>query len=154
LVRQYEGTVRTDQAQVDNAQLQLTYARITAPVSGRLGLRQVDPGNIVHAADTNGVVVITQIQPMTVVFTLAQDNLPAVLQRMRTGAKLPVESWDREFRTRLASGELQSVDNQIDPTTGTVKLKAQFANADGALFANQFVNARMLLETRSGVVTI
>jgi membrane fusion protein, multidrug efflux system len=155
LVRQYEGTIRADQAQVDSARLQLTYARITAPLTGRLGLRQVDPGNIVHASDANGVVVITQIQPVSVIFTVAQDSLQAVLQRMRAGgAALPVEVWDRDFRSRLASGALLTVDNQIDPTTGTVKLKAQFANADLALFPNQFVNARMLLDTRRGVVTI
>jgi multidrug efflux system membrane fusion protein len=154
LVQQYEGTVRTDKALVDNARLQLSYARITAPISGRLGLRQTDPGNIVHAADANGVVVITEVQPITVVFTLPQDNLPAVLQRMKGNAKLAVEAWDRGFRARLASGELLTVDNVIDITTGTVKLKAKFANADLALFANQFVNARMLLDTRSGVLTI
>jgi multidrug efflux system membrane fusion protein len=155
LVRQYEGTVRTDQAQVDNARLQLTYARITAPLSGRLGLRQVDAGNIVHASDANGVVVITQIQPVTVVFTIPQDSLQPVLQRLKGGgAALPVEAWDRESRNRLASGELLTVDNVIDPATGTVKLKAQFANNDLALFPNQFVNARMLLDTRRGVVTI
>jgi multidrug efflux system membrane fusion protein len=154
LVRQYEGTVRTDQALVDNARLQLSYARITAPISGRLGLRQVDQGNVVHAADANGVVVITEVQPITVVFTLPQDNLPAVLQRVKGNAKLAVEAWDRGFRARLASGEFLTVDNVIDVTTGTVKLKAKFANTDLALFPNQFVNARMLLDTRSGVVTI
>ena len=154
LVRQYEGTARTDQAMVDNARLQLTYARITAPISGRLGLRQVDPGNIVHAADANGVVVITEIQPVTVVFALPQDNLPAVLQRVKGNARLAVEAWDRGFRVKLGAGELLTVDNVIDVTTGTVKLKAKFANADLALFPNQFVNARMLLDTRKGVVTI
>jgi multidrug efflux system membrane fusion protein len=154
LVRQYEGAVRTDQAMVDNGRLQLSYARITAPISGRLGLRQTDPGNIVHAADASGVVVITEVQPITVVFTLPQDNLPAVLQRMKGSAKLAVEAWDRGFRAKLASGELLTVDNVIDITTGTVKLKAKFANTDLALFANQFVNARMLLDTRKGVITI
>jgi len=154
LVLQYEGTVRSDQAMVDNARLQLSYARITAPISGRLGLRQVDPGNIVHAADANGVVVITEIQPVTVVFTLPQDNLPALMQRVKSNAKLAVEAWDRGFRAKLGSGELLTVDNVIDITTGTVKLKAKFANADLALFPNQFVNARMLLDTRKGVVTI
>jgi len=154
LVLQYEGTVRSDQAMVDNARLQLSYARITAPISGRLGLRQVDPGNIVHAADANGVVVITEIQPVTVVFTLPQDNLPALMQRVKSNAKLAVEAWDRGFRVKLGSGELLTVDNVIDITTGTVKLKAKFANADLALFPNQFVNARMLLDTRKGVVTI
>jgi len=154
LVLQYEGTVRTDQASVQNARLQLTYARITAPISGRLGLRQVDPGNVVHAADASGLVVITEIQPVTVIFTLPQDSLQEVLQRMKGGTSLPVEAWDRGFRTRLASGELLTVDNQIDATTGTVKLKAKFPNADLALFPNQFVNARMLLDTRRGVISI
>ena len=154
LVQQYEGTVRSDQAMVDNARLQLSYARITAPISGRLGLRQVDPGNIVHAADANGVVVITEVQPITVVFTLPQDNLPALMLRVKSNARLAVEAWDRGFRTKLASGELLTVDNVIDVTTGTVKLKAKFANGDFALFPNQFVNARMLLDTRKGVITI
>ena len=154
LVQQYEGTVRTDQAMVDNARLQLSYARITAPISGRLGLRQVDPGNIVHAADANGVVVITEVQPITVVFTLPQDNLPAVMQRMKSNAKLAVEAWDRGFKVKLGSGELVTVDNLIDVTTGTVKLKAKFVNGDLALFPNQFVNARMLLDTRKGVIII
>src|SRR5262245_51620208 len=154
LVRQYEGAVRPDQAAVDNAKLQLSYARITAPITGRLGLRQVDAGNIVHASDANGVVLITEVQPITVVFTLPQDNLPAVMQRVRGNARLAVEAWDRGFRTKLASGELLTVDNVIDITTGTVRLKAKFANADLALFPNQFVNARMLLDTRSGVLTI
>jgi membrane fusion protein, multidrug efflux system len=154
LVQQYEGTVRTDQAVVDNARLQLSYARITAPISGRLGLRQVDQGNIVHAADANGVVLITEVQPVTVIFTLPQDNLPAVMQRVKSNAKLAVEAWDRGFRTKLASGDLLTVDNVIDITTGTVKLKAKFANADLALFPNQFVNARMLLDTRKGVIII
>jgi multidrug efflux system membrane fusion protein len=154
LVLQYEGTVRSDQAMVDNARLLLSYARITAPISGRLGLRQVDPGNIVHAADANGVVVITEVQPITVVFTLPQDNLPALMLRVKSNAKLAVEAWDRGFRAKLGSGELLTVDNVIDITTGTVKLKAKFANADLALFPNQFVNARMLLDTRKGVLTI
>jgi multidrug efflux system membrane fusion protein len=154
LVQQYEGTVRADKAQLDNARLQLSYARITAPISGRLGLRLVDPGNIVHAADANGVVVITEIQPITVIFTLPQDSLQALLQRLKGNARLPVEAWDRAWRNTLASGELASLDNQIDVTTGTVRLRARFANADLALFPNQFVNARMLLDTRSGVVTI
>jgi multidrug efflux system membrane fusion protein len=154
LVQQYEGAVRTDQALVDNARLQLSYARITAPISGRLGLRQVDPGNIIHAADANGVVLITEVQPVTVIFTLPQDNLPAVMQRVKSNARLAVEAWDRGFRTKLASGELLTVDNVIDVTTGTVKLKAKFANAEFALFPNQFVNARMLLDTRKGVITI
>jgi multidrug efflux system membrane fusion protein len=154
LVRQYEGTIRADQAQVDNARLQLTYARITAPISGRLGLRLVDPGNIVRSGDANGVVVITQTQPISAVFTIPQDSLPVVMKRVQSGDKLAVEAWDRENKARLAAGTLITVDNQIDPATGTVKLKAEFANADGALFPNQFVNVRMLVDTRKEVVTV
>jgi len=147
LVRQYEGAVKMDQSQIDNARLQLVYARVTAPVGGRVGLRLVDPGNIVRAGDANGLVVITQLAPTAVVFTVPQDNLPAVMKRMQSGDKPPVEAWDRELKTRLASGTLASVDNLVDPTTGTVKLKAQFANETGGLFPNQFVNIRMKLDT-------
>ena len=154
LVRQYEGTIKFDQGQIDNARLQLIYARITAPISGRLGLRLVDPGNIVRAGDANGLVVITQLQPMTAIFTIPQDNLPGVMQRLRSGEKLPVEAYDREQKKKLASGTLVSVDNQIDPATGTIKLKAQFANEDAGLFPNQFVNVRMLLDTRRGATLV
>ena len=154
LVRQYEGTVKVDQSQIDNAKLQLTYARITAPIAGRLGLRQVDPGNIVHASDANGLVVITQLQPVTAVFTIPQDNLPGVMKRLQSGERLPVEAFDREQKVRLATGTLITVDNQIDPSTGTVRLKAQFPNEDGGLFPNQFVNVRMLIDTREGVTII
>ncbi len=148
LVRQYEGTVKVDQSQIDNAKLQLTYCRITAPVGGRLGLRQVDPGNIVHAADASGLVVITQLQPITVVFTIAEDSLPQVMKKLRAGEKLAVDAYDRADKVKLASGSLLTVDNQIDPTTGTVKLKAQFANEDMSLFPNQFANVRMLLDVK------
>ncbi|TMH20083.1 MAG: MdtA/MuxA family multidrug efflux RND transporter periplasmic adaptor subunit [Betaproteobacteria bacterium] len=148
LVRQYEGTVKADQGQVDNVRLQLAYARITAPVGGRLGLRLVDPGNIVRSGDANGLVVITQLQPITVVFTIPQDNLPSLMQRLRSGERLPVEAYDRQQKVKLATGALLTVDNQIDPSTGTVKLKAQFPNEDTSLFPNQFVNVRMLLDTR------
>src|SRR6266446_235520 len=148
LVRQYEGTIKFDQGQIDNAKLQLIYARITAPISGRLGLRLVDPGNIVRAGDANGLVIITQLQPMTAIFTIPQDNLPSLMPRLRSGEKLPVEAYDREQKKKLAAGTLLTVDNQIDPATGTIKLKAQFPNADGSLFPNQFVNVRMLLDTR------
>jgi membrane fusion protein, multidrug efflux system len=148
LVRQYEGTLRANQGQIDSARLQLTYTRIVAPIGGRVGLRQVDPGNIVRASDQNGLVTITQLQPITVVYTLPQDDLPAVMKRMQTGAKLPVEVYDREQKTKLATGALLTVDNQIDPTTGTVKLKAQVPNEDGSLFPNQFVNVRMLLDVK------
>jgi multidrug efflux system membrane fusion protein len=154
LVRQYEGMVQTDRSQIDNARLQLTYARVTAPISGRLGLRQVDPGNVVRAGDANGIVVITQVQPVAVVFPIPQDNLPQVLNKSREKEKLPVEAWDRENRQKLATGTLITVDNQIDPTTGTVKLKAQFGNENGALFPNQFVNVRMLVDVRRGVTTV
>jgi multidrug efflux system membrane fusion protein len=154
LVRQYEGMVQTDRSQIDNARLQLTYARVTAPISGRLGLRQVDPGNVVRAGDVNGIVVITQVQPVAVVFPIPQDNLPQVLNKSREKEKLPVEAWDRENRQKLATGTLITVDNQIDPTTGTVKLKAQFGNENGALFPNQFVNVRMLVDVRRGVTTL
>ena len=147
LVRQYEGVVRADQGQVDNAKLQLTYCRITAPIGGRVGLRLVDVGNMVHASDTNGLVVITQLQPITVVFAVPEDNLPAILSKMKPGQKLEVEAYDREQKRRLATGALQSIDNQIDPSTGTVKLKAVFANSDNELFPNQFVNARLLVDT-------
>jgi multidrug efflux system membrane fusion protein len=147
LVRQYEGAVKVDQSQIDNARLQLAYARITAPISGRAGLRLVDPGNIVRAGDANGIVVITQLAPTSVVFTVPQDNLPAVMKRMQSGDRPPVEAWDRELKTRLATGTLASVDNLVDPATGTVKLKAQFANDESALFPNQFVNVRMKLDT-------
>jgi membrane fusion protein, multidrug efflux system len=154
LVRQYEGTVKIDQSQIDNARLQITYSRITAPIGGRIGLRQVDPGNIVRAADTNGLAVITQLQPITVIFTIPQDNLPAVLKRVQSGERLPVEAYDRDQKTRLASGTLLTVDNQIDTTTGTVRLKAEFANDDAVLFPNQFVNIRLLVDTLQGVTTV
>jgi multidrug efflux system membrane fusion protein len=147
LVRQYEGTVKFDQGQIDNIRLQLTYSRITAPVSGRLGLRLVDSGNIVRSGDANGLVVITQIQPIAAVFTIPQDNLPAVLARLRAGGALQVEAYDREQKLKLATGRLLTVDNQIDPATGTIKLKAQFPNEDGSLFPNQFINLRLHLDT-------
>ena len=127
---------------------------MTAPVGGRIGLRQVDPGNIVRAGDANGLAVITQVQPITVIFTIPQDNLPAVLKRIQTGERLPVEAFDRDQKTQLANGALLTVDNQIDTTTGTVKLKAQFANDDSRLFPNQFVNVRMLLDTLQDVTTV
>ncbi len=154
LVRQYQGVVKVDQGLVDNARLQLIYCRIAAPVGGRLGLRQLDPGNVIHASDANGLVVITQLQPITVVFTIAQDGLPAVMKRLQMGDKLPVDAYDREQKVKLDSGFLLTVDNQIDTTTGTVKLKAQFPNANLALFPNQFVNTRMLLDTKREVTVI
>lgn len=152
-VDQLEGTVRTDQAQVDNAKLNLVYTRITAPVSGRIGLRLVDIGNMVHAADTNPMLVITQLQPIAVIFTLPEDNLPAVAQHMQHGT-LAVEAYSRDDQTKLATGTLLTIDNQIDQTTGTGKLKAIFANQDNALWPNQFVNTRLLLETRKNSIVI
>ena len=154
LVRQYEGTVKNDQGQIDNAKLQLTYARITAPIGGRVGLRLVDPGNIVHANDANGLLVITQLQPITVVFAIPEDSLPPVLDKLKAGARLPVEAYDREQRQKLATGYLLTVDNQIDPTTGTVRLKAGFANDKNELFPNQFVNARLLLDVQRGATVV
>jgi multidrug efflux system membrane fusion protein len=154
LVRQYEGTVKADQGAVDNAKLQLTYSRITAPIGGIVGLRQVDPGNIVHASDTNGLVVITQIQPITVLFPIPEDNLPQVAARLKSGTPVEVEAWDRAQKTKLATGKLLTIDNQIDTTTGTVKLRAEFPNDDGALFPNQFVNIRLASETLNGATLV
>ncbi len=154
LVRQYEGALKIDQGQIDAAKLQLTYARITAPISGRVGLRQVDAGNLVRASDANGLVVITQTQPATVVFTLPEDSLPKVQKRLKSGEALPVEAFDREQKNKLAAGKLLTTDNAIDTATGTVRLKAIFANDDEALFPNQFVNARMLADTRKDAVLV
>jgi multidrug efflux system membrane fusion protein len=147
LVRQYQGTVESDQGAIDSAKLQLTYSRVTAPIAGRVGLRQVDPGNVVHASDANGIVVIAELQPISVVYPIPEDSVQRVMARMQTGESIVVEAWDRDQKTKLATGRLVSVDNQIDTTTGTVKLKAEFANANLALFPNQFVNIRMLVET-------
>ncbi|MGB5045191.1 MAG: MdtA/MuxA family multidrug efflux RND transporter periplasmic adaptor subunit, partial [Nitrospira sp.] len=154
LVRQYEGIVKADQGQIDNAKLQLTYSSIAAPINGRVGLRLVDAGNIVHANDPNGLLVITQLQPITVVFALAEDHLPAVFERLKAGKQLVVEAFDREQKRKLATGTLLTVDNQIDPTTGTVRLKAVFPNDDSSLFPNQFVNARLLLDIKQGVTVV
>jgi len=147
LVRQYEGVVKSDQSQVESARLQLTYARVTAPLSGRAGLRQVDPGNIVRTGDANGIVVIAQLAPIGVLFTVPQDSLPALMKRVQSGDTLAVEAWDRDQKVRLARGRLLAVDNLVDVATGTVKLKASFRNEDEELFPNQFVNVRLRLET-------
>jgi membrane fusion protein, multidrug efflux system len=154
LVRQYEGSVKADQGQVDNAKLQLVYSRVTAPIGGVVGLRQVDPGNIIHASDTSGLVVITQLQPITVIFPIPEDNLPQVVARLKSGTPIAVEAWDRAQRVKLATGKLLTFDNQIDTTTGTVKLRAEFANDDSTLFPNQFVNVRMSAETRTGATLV
>jgi multidrug efflux system membrane fusion protein len=144
---QAAASMKIDQAAVDSAQLQMTYSRITAPITGRVGLRIMDRGNMVHASDANGIAVITQLQPISVVFTLPEDNLQRVRKRMADGA-LPVEAYDRDLITKLSAGTLGAIDNQIDANSGTFKLKATFANDDSALFPNQFVNARLLVETR------
>lgn len=154
LVQQYEGAVLADQGQIEDARLQLAYARITAPVGGRVGLRQVDPGNIVHASDATGIVSIAQVQPIAVVFTLPEDNLPLIVQKLRAKTPIPVAAYDRQQKRLLATGSLLTVDNQIDTTTGTVKLKAQFRNEDSALFPNQFVNVRMQIDTRRDVALL
>jgi membrane fusion protein, multidrug efflux system len=154
LVTQYEGTVKIDQAAIDTAKVNLIYCHITAPVTGRVGLRQVDPGNIVHAADTNGIVIITQLQPISVVYTMPEDNIPGVMQRLQAGEKLEVDAWDRAETTKLEAGTLLTMDNQIDPTTGTVKLRAQFDNAKFIMFPSQFVNTHMLVETRHNATLI
>ncbi|MDD5240957.1 MAG: MdtA/MuxA family multidrug efflux RND transporter periplasmic adaptor subunit [Sulfuricella sp.] len=154
LVRQDEGVVQADRAQVDNAKLQLGFTRVTAPVAGRLGLRLVDAGNMVHASDATGLVVITQTQPITVIFSIPSDSLPAVIEKLQANQTLTAEAWDREGKTRLAEGKLLTADNQIDTTTGTVKLKAEFTNTDDALFPNQFVNVRLRIETRHDAILV
>lgn len=153
-VTQFEGGIKTDQAQIDSAKLNLTYCHITAPITGRIGLRLVDTGNIVHANDANGLLVITQLQPITVIFTVAEDQLPPVRAKMRAGQHLTVEALSRDLNTRLGRGTLSTLDNQIDQTTGTLKLRATFDNQDDALFPNQFVNARLLVEEKRGVTLL
>lgn len=154
LVGQYQGTIQTNQAAVNDAKLNLDFTRIRAPIAGRLGLRQLDIGNLVAANDTNALVVITQVQPITVAFTLPESELTPVLARYRSGAKLTVEAWDRGDTRKQATGVLGSLDNQIDTTTGTLKFKARFDNQDEALFPNQFVNVRLLSDTLKGVVLV
>lgn len=147
LVAQYEGSLRQDEANVNSAKLNLTWAKVTAPISGTVGLRLVDPGNIVHASDQNGMVVITQLQPITALFTIPEDSLPQVMKKLRAGVRLPVDAYNRDNSVKLASGEFQTVDNQIDNTTGTSKLKAVFPNKDFTLFPQQFVNIRLKVDT-------
>jgi len=151
---QFQGAIQADQAAIDSAKLQLTYARITAPIGGRTGLRLVDPGNLVHANDANGVVVITQLQPIAVLFTIPEDNLPAIMKKLNAGEQLETDAFDRSDQNRIASGTLLTVDNQIDQSTGTVRLKAVFQNDDGALFPNQFVNVHLLLDVKRGTVIV
>lgn len=158
LVQQYRGTVLADQGLVDQAQLQLGYTRITAPMSGRIGLRQLDAGNIVAANDPTALAVINAVQPITAVFSIPEDSASGLWQRLLaargSGQELAVEAWDRGHRNRLASGKLLTLDNQIDPATGTIKLKAEFPNGDGTLLPNQFVNVRLLVDTRRQAVTV
>ena len=154
LVRQLEGTVAAGQAQLDAARLQLGYTRITAPISGRLGLRQADRGNMVGPADTNGIVTINLVQPIDAAFAVPEAHLASIQQRLAEGAELPVELWDREQKRRLARGRLSALDNAIDPNTGTIKVKASFANDDGVLFPNQFVNVRLQLNRLPNALTV
>lgn len=154
LVAQYEATTKQDLANIENANLQLTYAKVTAPITGLLGLRLVDPGNIVRAADANGIVTITQLQPIAVLFTIPEDNLPQVTQKLRAGIRLPVEAYNRDSSKKLASGSLVTLDNQIDSSTGTSKMKAVFDNQDYALFPQQFVNISVKVETLTNQLVV
>jgi membrane fusion protein, multidrug efflux system len=153
-VKQYEGTVKNDQGLLDTAQVNLVYCHITSPIDGRVGLRLVDPGNIVQANSTTSLVVVTQLQPITVIFSVAEDYLSEIEQQLHHGQKLKVEALDRAEVKTIATGSLLTLDNQVDTTTGTVKLKAVFDNKDNALFPNQFVNAKLLVETQHGVVLV
>jgi len=154
LVTQYEGTIKTDQAAIDSAKLNLVYCHITSPIDGRVGLRLVDPGNIVQPSDSNGLVVIMQIDPISVIFTIAEDQLPPVVEKLHAGVQLHVDAWDRELKNKLGQGTLETIDNQIDPTTGTLRLRAIFENKAGKLFPSQFVNARLLVEEKTGIVVL
>jgi len=146
VVNQAEASMKMNAGSIDAIKLQLTYCRITSPITGRVGLRLVDAGNVVKASDPGGLVVIAQLEPIALVFSVPEDSLPPIMRRFRTGTAVPVEAYDREGRTKIASGTLAAIDNQIDPTTGTLRLKASFANTDGALYPNQFVNARVLID--------
>jgi multidrug efflux system membrane fusion protein len=154
LMNQARGAVETDKGAIDSAKLNLVYSRITAPISGRIGLRLVDLGNFVQSTDTTGLAVITQLQPISVIFSIPEDDIPKVVARMKAGQPMTVQAWDREFKKELSSGSLMTFDNQIDQTTGTVKLKAKFDNADYALFPDQFVNARLLINTMQNAVLV
>jgi membrane fusion protein, multidrug efflux system len=152
-VGQYLGAIKADQAAIDNAKLQITYSHITAPITGRVGLRLVDMGNIVHATDTTGLLVITQLQPIAVIFSLPQDQLSQVMSKLH-GVQLPVEAYDRDDTTKIATGKLLTIDNQIDTTTGTYKLKSEFGNEKNTLFPNQFVNIHLLVDTKRNVTIV
>ncbi|MEZ0328052.1 MAG: MdtA/MuxA family multidrug efflux RND transporter periplasmic adaptor subunit [Dissulfuribacterales bacterium] len=153
LVKELEAAIEMDKAQIDSASLQITYSRITAPISGRIGLRLVDPGNMVRASDASGIFTIVQTQPISVIFAVSQDYLPQILERMKHG-KIVVEALNREMKTRLTTGELNAIDNQIDTSTGTIKLKAIFPNKNNELFPNQFVNARIVLSVEKDAITV
>lgn len=153
LVDQLEGAVRADQAQIDNVKLQLAYCHITAPINGRIGLRLIDSGNMVHTSDANPLLIITQMEPISVLFTLPEDNLPSVAQRLKQ-SPLTVDAYNRDDQTRLATGNLVTIDNEIDPATGTGRLKAVFDNKNGTLWPNQFVNVRLLLEVRKDTTVV
>jgi multidrug efflux system membrane fusion protein len=153
VVAQNEGLVRADDAQISNAKLNLTYCHIKSPIDGKVGLRLVDPGNMVHASDQNGLLVITQLQPIAVLFTLPEDNLQLVAQHMK-GSRLQVQAWSRDDTQQIATGSLETIDNEIDPNTGTFRLKGVFNNRDNALYPNQFVNARLQVYTRKNAITI
>jgi len=153
-VKQDEGIVKTDEGTVASARLNILYCHINSPLTGRVGLRLVDPGNIVHASDANGLLVITQIQPISVIFTIAEDQLSAVVKKLNAGQHLSVDAYDREGKAKIATGTVTTVDNQIDPTTGTLKIRAVFPNADNALFPNQFVNARLLVQEKTEVTLL
>ena len=154
LVAQLEGTVKSDQSLIDSAKLNLAYCHIAAPITGRIGLRLVDPGNIVHASDSGGLLVITQVQPISVVFTIVEDKLPEVLKRWHAGQKLLAEVWDRANTRKIGSGALSTVDNQIDPTTGMIRLRSDFPNEGEALFPDQFVNVHLLVQQKQGVTLV
>ena len=151
LVGQDEGAVKADQGQVDTAKVNLSYCQILAPITGRIGLRLVDTGNIIHAADPNGLLVITQMQPISVIFTIGEDQLPPIVKKISAGQKLTVEADNRDMTAKIAEGSLTTLDNEIDPSTGTLKLRATFDNEDNALFPNQFVNIRLLIQEKKGV---
>jgi len=153
-VHQDEGLVKVDEGQIESAKVNLAYCKIAAPVTGRIGLRLVDPGNIVQSADTGGLLVITQMDPISAIFTISEDQLQVVLKKMAAGQTLPVDAYSRDAKTKLAQGSLTRLDNQIDPATGTLKLKATFENAKGARFPNQFVNARLLVQEKRGVTLV
>jgi multidrug efflux system membrane fusion protein len=153
-VHQFEGTIKADLGQIENIKLQLTYSHIHSRLTGRIGLRLMDQGNIVHASDPTGLATITQLQPIAVLFNLSQDNLPEVMRKTKDGQTLPVEAWDRDLKKKLAIGKLLTIDNTIDASTGTARFKAEFPNDDNSLFPNQFVNARLLLDTRRGAVIV